>query len=187
MALIHELRRLAKDTTFYGVAGILPKAAVFLLIPVYTRYLTPSDYGLLALATMIGSMLGTVMLLGQNGSIVLLYRKATEHESSDSLGRFLYTVTMFTLAFAGLIVGVGFVAGPTLMPRLMRDGVFTFYPYMALVLITVLAGIPLSLLQSANRARRRVKLYAGLQLVSFVLTTFFTLYFVVWRGRGAEG
>ena len=39
--------RLIKNTLIYGAGMVLSRAASFLMLPVYTRLLTPRDYGLL--------------------------------------------------------------------------------------------------------------------------------------------
>ena len=56
-----QLRRLGKHSAIYGLGGLVSRIIAVLLLPVYTRYLSPSDYGtvetLIALATVIGIVL----------------------------------------------------------------------------------------------------------------------------------
>ena len=46
MALGSELRRLGKHSAIYGFGGLVQRILAVLLLPVYTRYLSPSDYGI---------------------------------------------------------------------------------------------------------------------------------------------
>ena len=42
--------RIVRASAVYGSANFGIRALNFLLLPIYTRYLTPSDYGMIALA-----------------------------------------------------------------------------------------------------------------------------------------
>ena len=56
-----QLRRLGEHSAIYGIGGLVARLIAVLLLPVYTRYLTPADYGtietLLALTTVMGLIL----------------------------------------------------------------------------------------------------------------------------------
>ena len=41
------LKSLLKETGIYGFGNVLKKFFGFLLVPIYTRYLAPADYGIL--------------------------------------------------------------------------------------------------------------------------------------------
>ena len=41
------IKSFSKDTLYYGVGNAIKKLISFLLLPLYTRVLTPSDYGIL--------------------------------------------------------------------------------------------------------------------------------------------
>ena len=43
------MSRFAKEFVIYGVSGALSKIIMVFLVPIYTRVLTPSDYGILGL------------------------------------------------------------------------------------------------------------------------------------------
>ena len=45
MPLGSHLKRLAKHSVIYGLGGLVSRILAVLLLPLYTRYLTPSDYG----------------------------------------------------------------------------------------------------------------------------------------------
>ena len=56
-----QLRRLGRHSVIYGIGGLVSRVIAVLLLPLYTRYLTPDDYGqietLLALTTVMGLLL----------------------------------------------------------------------------------------------------------------------------------
>src|SRR5205823_8550058 len=40
-----QLKRLGKHSVIYGLGGLVSRILAVLLLPLYTRYLSPSDYG----------------------------------------------------------------------------------------------------------------------------------------------
>ena len=63
--MFDKIRRLTGHVLVYGFGNIGNRVVGFLLIPVYSRYLTPEDYGVLALVAMLGQILYTIMNMGQ--------------------------------------------------------------------------------------------------------------------------
>lgn len=51
MTELFSLKGVSKHTLIYGLGPIFQKSLGFLLLPVYTHYLTPADYGILELIT----------------------------------------------------------------------------------------------------------------------------------------
>ena len=49
-----ELKKLAQHSAIYGVADVVPYLVNFLLLPVFTTYLTPADYGALSILLLFG-------------------------------------------------------------------------------------------------------------------------------------
>ena len=45
MALGAELKRLGKHSAIYGLGGLVSRILAVLFLPLYTRYLSTSDYG----------------------------------------------------------------------------------------------------------------------------------------------
>ena len=45
MALGGQLKRLGKHSAIYGLGGLVSRILAVLLLPLYTHYLSPSDYG----------------------------------------------------------------------------------------------------------------------------------------------
>ena len=186
--LLQQVKRVAKDSTIYGLGSVLPKAVAFLLIPVYTRFLSPQDYGLLSLVTTISSMAAVAFALGQNGSLTLYFRASeTEGEGEEGLGRMLFSVAAFTLVFGAFMMAFLTLVGPAATAHLVKTKDLTYYPYLSLALWIAYLGVPLTLLQSVNRARGQAGTFTFFQLASFAINTVATLIFVIALRQGAAG
>ncbi len=95
--MLDQVKRVFKDTAIYSLGSLLPKMAGIILAPIYTAYLTTTQYGIYSLAAMITSMVTVVMLLGQDGSLTLYYRQQSKGEEDHR--EMLFTVVMFTMGF----------------------------------------------------------------------------------------
>ena len=101
---LRRIKELLKDTVVYGLGTLTTKGLGFLLIPIYTRYLTPGDYGILALVNMWGAVLGVLFGLGQPRALFRYYFKESDRErgGEEVLSTFLYL--MAGVGGAGLAI-----------------------------------------------------------------------------------
>jgi O-antigen/teichoic acid export membrane protein/glycosyltransferase involved in cell wall biosynthesis len=92
--LTRQLRRLGRHSVIYGIGGLVSRVIAVLLLPVYTRYLTPADYGkietLLALTTVMGLIL-------RAGITSAFFRFYFDVEDDDGRLRVLRTSFWFTM------------------------------------------------------------------------------------------
>ena len=56
---------LIKNMSFYTIGNILPQAAGFILLPIYSRYLTPADYGIVTSMQVLISVFGILFTLAR--------------------------------------------------------------------------------------------------------------------------
>ena len=74
------IRRFVKNSFIFGSGTFLPKAVSFLLIPVYTRSLTTSDYGILGLSAMISGILTVFFCMALHGAVIRFYHDLKDEE-----------------------------------------------------------------------------------------------------------
>ena len=103
MALSGQLKRLGKHSAIYGLGGLVSRILAVLLLPLYTHYLSTSDYGqietLIALVTVLTIMLQLRHLLRLLP--LLLRRRGPGGRRLVLRTSFWFTMTMATL---GLVV-----------------------------------------------------------------------------------
>ena len=64
MALAGQLGRLAGQSAVYGLGSLAARVASVLLLPLYTRYLTPTDYGQVELVLALVLAVSVITKLG---------------------------------------------------------------------------------------------------------------------------
>ena len=82
--MLKSLRDLIKDSLTYGASGLLGQLIGFLLLPLYTQYLTPRDYGILALVIFIPQFFTPISSMGITNAIFRRYNFHNEEEKRKS-------------------------------------------------------------------------------------------------------
>lgn len=184
--MFKEIKRVFRDTVIYGLGSLIPKAAGIILVPIYTRFLLPADYGLISLATMITAMTNNVMLLGQQGSLTLYLRQVENEGKQDEAKSLIFSSVTFVLLAGLVLLALLLGVGRTLTPVLVNQPAFTFN-FMRIAVVTAFLSLPLGLIQAVNRSRGQAKTHTLMQVLAFVLNTGITIYFVVALRQGAFG
>ena len=103
MALSGQLKRLGKHSAIYGLGGLVSRILAVLLLPLYTHYLSTSDYGQIETLIALVTVLTIVLQFGISSAFFRFY-----FDADDDAGRRLVLRTSFwftmTMATLGLVV-----------------------------------------------------------------------------------
>lgn len=178
----HRLLELLSDSFVYGLSNLLAQIAGFLLLPLYTRHLTPADYGILAMLNVI-TMTFTPLASLCLGSAA--YRRINLQADDTARGIVLTTAaTSSTVISAFCLLSGWFTAqwparwfvGDETAILLVRLTMFTA----AITIIGDIARIDL-------RNRRRTRTVGALNLAAFIVTMMLTIRLVVVDQFGVAG
>jgi O-antigen/teichoic acid export membrane protein len=129
------LRQFGKEAAVYGGADLLFKLLQLAVLPVYARLLTVADFGLMALLTVSGALLGIVVNLGVSFAVARFYFDKSVGAERRPL---LVSTGLIQLVLSGLIV-VGLAALALLTAHeALATGYGIPWTLVALVLATVL-------------------------------------------------
>ena len=175
------MSKIIKNITLYTIGNIVPQAAGFFLLPIYTRFLTPADYGIVSSMQVLNTILAVVFTLAVERSVYRLYwDHKTEKEKKDYLGSIVVALSgIATIVLALLFLFKGFVG-------LIYKSI-PFYPFYVYAIVTayfsVFGLVPKIYLQLQQKAGS----FVILSIMQFVANTAFILWFVVGLNAGAEG
>lgn len=178
------LRRIAGASALYGLANFGIRALNFLLLPLYTRYLAPTDYGLITLAESFAAFSVLVIGLGFDSGLQRLYFSYVD--DPPALASYLGSTVKFALASGSFAILLTVTIG---IPILRAFAPHFDIPYRFLVwaIITAVSGqflqYRLTVFQSQGKPRR----YATLAFAAFALTASFSVAMVVFAHRGGSG
>ncbi|MEZ4372053.1 MAG: oligosaccharide flippase family protein [Polyangiaceae bacterium] len=178
-----EVGRLGKSSLIYIVPSLLSQGLTFLLTPLYTRALTPADYGIIGLTNTAWPLLSTAMSLCLQSSITRLH---FDFDTQEERNRLYSTIVIALAVFQGFVClalhAVGALGG--------LDGVFRsigYEPYLKWSIIAAYFGAFPSVLVNIFQASERPKKLAAFNLWSLVVTITAMLTFVVILRQGALG
>jgi len=75
--LFKKLLSFLTDTFTFGIGSTLGQLIGFIMLPIYTRFLTPTDYGVLAMLLVIPAFFIPLASLGMNSSVFKFFRDPT--------------------------------------------------------------------------------------------------------------
>jgi O-antigen/teichoic acid export membrane protein len=180
--MFDKIKRLGNHVIVYGFGNAGTRVVGFLLIPVYSRFLTPADYGVLALVTMFAQVLYTFMNMGQSSA---LFRTYFRHD--DPAARQTVITTSLWLILT-LSFPIGLLALVLSKPL---ASVLTGSPQYALWVALGIGGVAfktlLRLPQAIMRAREQSRRYALLNVAQTIVALVLAILFVVGLHLGGRG
>ena len=182
MALGPQLKRLGKHSAIYGLGGLVSRILAVLLLPLYTRYLSPSDYGKVETLIALTTVVGIVLRFGIHSAFFRFYFDSPDPEARRLVLRTSFWFTM-AMATAGLIGGL-LLAAP------IAEVLFGSGDDAELVMaafVGLWAGMNYEQLTSLFRVEERSVAFVSASLANVLLTIGATLLLVVVLDEGPIG
>lgn len=172
-------QKFAQNSILYLIAMIIPKIASFVVLPIYTRYIMPEEYGIFSLTT---SMMGVMAVLSSMGLNAFYLRNyAVERDKKELNGTIFWSMAIWNTFL--------FLLALPVMPLILRavKAPFPFYPYMLLALLTQFFNSMEIIPMRTYRIRGEVKYYLIRIAAKTFLNVTFGLTFVVGLHLGVLG
>ena len=167
--------------SFYTIGNILPQAAGFILLPIYSRYLTPADYGVVSSMQVLISIFGILFTLAIDKSVYRLYFDyKLEKDKKDFLGTITISLIIISTIFLLLLFVFKDVIG------LIFKSI-EFSPFYIYAILTALANVFILIPKIYLQINEKADKYFYLSTLQFLLTTGFVLWFVLGEKSGASG
>lgn len=173
------MSQIRRNTIIYAIGGVLPNLGNFILLPVLTRYLTPSEYGTVNAMLLVSAIATIAFTLALDRSVWRLHHDYTAEERRELLGTLVVAIAV--VATIGLVIAY---AGRNLLQQVFPSIPFTpFYTYALLAAyFGVFSAIPKVNLQANGKAMT----FVGLSVGQFVVTNTLVVWFVL-SGQGPAG
>jgi len=102
--MYNKIKLLIKDCGIYGSFNILSQAVGFILVPLYTRYLTPAHYGTLEIVQTTFLFLSTFFGLGLSSGLVRYYGFYPDQKDKKIVFNTVFFFIMFVSAVLFIIL-----------------------------------------------------------------------------------
>lgn len=180
--MFDQIKRLAKHSAIYGLGGVVSRILAVLLLPLYTRYLTPGDYGAIETLVAGSAVLVTILRAGISSAFFRFYFDSDEESHRALVVRTSFWFTM-TSATAGLVAGLA-LAGP------ISQALFATGDRAGLVraaFVGLWAQMNYEQLTSLFRVEERSVAFVLASLANILITVGATVVLVVALEKGATG
>jgi O-antigen/teichoic acid export membrane protein len=177
-----QLRRLGKHSAIYGLGGLVQRLLAVILLPVYTRYLSPSDYGKVETLIALTTVAGIVLRFGITSAFFRFYFDSPEPERRRLVLRTSFWFTM-SMATAGLVAGL-LLSGE--IARLLFGSADDSELVMA-AFVGLWGGMNYEQLMSLFRVEERSVAFVSASLTNILVTIAATLLLVVALEQGPIG
>ncbi|MGI8922208.1 MAG: lipopolysaccharide biosynthesis protein [Solirubrobacteraceae bacterium] len=179
--MIGYFRRLLRTGFAYQLGEALAKVVALGLLPVYTHFLTPRDYGTAEVLTTAVVLISIVLRLGIDAAFVRLHFLDAEPERRIRIARLATGFTALCSTVA-LLVALAFAGSVSQLILGYRDATLMSFAAMGLWAFTNLE-VAYALLRVEERARE----YLFASLTNVALTISLTVPLVVAARMGARG
>jgi len=171
-----------KRTLIYTVSGSLSALVAFFLLPILTRYLSPSDYGVVEMFTSLTTCLSGVVIVGGNTILAKEYFNRSDAGRAPLIGGILALTCVSALVLLVAVAAIDLPAGA--IARLFKIGDGLLY----LAIISSLATAIIALVTTLLQVEKRAGAYMGFVNSKTLLEILVSLALIVsfglkWRGR----
>lgn len=170
-----RIRSFVKDLSVFSMQPILDKVIALFLVPMYTAYLTTSEYGVVSYVETIILILASVTTLGLGPAFWRFINK----EGIDN--RSVYTSVAINQSIAGFLVII------VLMIPLAMSGIIRSPKLVLLYAFARVLNFPFSIVRAHLRIQHKASLYLILSVTTAVIRLVMTIVFVVALSASSSG
>jgi O-antigen/teichoic acid export membrane protein len=175
-----SLKSLGKESLIYGFGHVMARMVTFLLLPLYTHYFTPDQYGVISLSY---AFTGFALIIYRYGMDTALMKYAVQEiglEREKHITAVLISQLITSLIFSLLLYSLRKHIAPYAI-GLDRPDWITFLSI--ILFLDSLWNLPLLILRSENKAIP----FISFSFFNVLSTMLLNIYFVVRMEYGVEG
>lgn len=171
--MIQHLKRLGGDSLLYALMNLGTKLIAFLMLPIYTKYLSPYEMGAFEMVEALTSILTFIIIFGTDNALAYFFFKEVDEKEKERL--FKSTLT-FRLTIALLFLLIFIIFGSSISSLLMGTEKYKDLLYVAGIVLVLEAVITLVL--TYYRFVFKSKIVASLTVFKLLLVAILSYLFL---------
>ena len=171
---MNPLKKLASQTAIYGLSSVVGRLLNYLLVPLYTRYFLPAEYGVV---TELYAYVAFLVVMLTYGMETAFFRFSKKEESTK-----VYSTTLISLLISSVVfVGLIFLNSSAISQWLGYANHPEYIQFFALIIgMDAVASISFAKLREQDKAMR----FAFIRIVNIMVNIGLNLYFIVYQEYG---
>jgi O-antigen/teichoic acid export membrane protein len=179
--LREETKTIAKHSVVYMVANFLEKIVAFLMIPIYTRFLIPADYGVLELVSLTIDVIGMVISMGIASA---MYRYYFEYKDEREKNEVISTSIIGFGIIALISLSIIALSSDLLAVKILKSHK---YYYFLISFCSLWFNTILQMGYTYVRIKQQSMKYLAYSLSRLIMSLSLNIYFVVFMKIGVIG
>lgn len=180
--MIENLKSFLKHSAVYSISNAAAKAMGVVLLPLYTKYISLNDFGLLALVEITIVVLVEFLTLGQ-GQAIVMFNDSVDFKSKKRSIFYTLTILLAVVSSASLLlIGIAVYVYGEPVPYIDIESRL-LYPALAVVFFRVLNN----LLLDKVRAEEKSVLYTVANLSKLFISLMLVILFITYYSTGIIG
>lgn len=173
--MFERFKEAGQHTLIFGIGTSAIQAAGLILLPLYTNYLTPAEFGVLNLLLIAREM---IAMIPSTSVRAALFRSFYDYDTAGERAVVVSTALFLAGAFAGILVLIGISMAPWLSLLLTGSTEYTFLTIIALGvgLLKSIDGVALAVFRAEKWSWKYVIVSLSAMLVSLGLTIYFLVF-----------
>ena len=171
---MNPLKKLASQTAIYGLSSVVGRLLNYLLVPLYTRYFLPAEYGVV---TELYAYVAFLVVMLTYGMETAFFRFSKKEETAK-----VYSTTLISLLISSVVfVGLIFLNSSAISQWLGYANHPEYIQFFALIIgMDAVASISFAKLREQDKAMR----FAFIRIVNIMVNIGLNLYFIVYQEYG---
>jgi len=174
---LNPLKKLVGQTAIYGLSSVIGRLLNYLLVPLYTRYFLPAEYGVV---TEIYAYVAFLVIILTYGLETAFFR----FSKKDNDVKIVYSTALISLIVSSLVFVMLMFASSSLIANWMGYAGHTEYIewFAIIIALDAISSISFAKLRAQNKAIR----FASIRLVNIFINISLNIYFIVYQEFGIE-
>ncbi|MAW21414.1 MAG: polysaccharide biosynthesis protein [Flavobacteriales bacterium] len=174
---MNPLKKLAGHTVIYGLSSVVGRLLNYLLVPLYTRFFIPSDYGVV---TEIYAYVAFLIILLTYGFETAFFNFSKKEENKNNV----YTTALISLSISSVFfIGISLFYAQEISDWMGYGIKAKYIQWFAIIIgLDAVSSISFARLREEEKAIK----FASIKLINILVNIGLNLYFIVVRGLGIE-
>jgi O-antigen/teichoic acid export membrane protein len=176
------LFQLSKDVFLFGGGQVFNRMVGFLLLPLFTSVLTPQDYGVSALISLVTALASGLFGLGTGVSVGRCYFDVQEPRERASV---IWTAWTLLVANAGLLIGIVLLLSTVFSRTLFHSEQYSRHIELAFIALAITTAVdPINMF---FRLTKRAGVFVILTGVNVLVSAGLSVFLIIILGHGLLG
>ena len=177
-----EIKFLLTHSSIYGLGTIVSQLVAFLMLPIYTRYLTPKDYGVLELINITTGIVGIVVTIGIARALSRFYYEFNDIKDQNRV----VSTTYITYASIALCCVLFLLSLTDYFANIILDsGVYSYYFKITFINLVLGGLIDIGLMYL--RIIKKPFIFISITISRLIMLISLNIVFIVFLKKGVLG